>query len=360
MKLKLIKDILQKKYNLLGNNQTYDFFLGYIENKEKYIHIKKPTIYFVGLPEHGNLGDQAITVSMINFIQKHFPNYYLHTISFSKILSNLLRLMKHIKKEDIFVLIGGGNMGDVYFDEEEVRRIIIQNFPKNKIIIFPQTIDYKKNGQNSELKKSIEIYNKHKNLYLFAREKKSYKLMTQYYNNNYVGLVPDIVFSLDLKQILKNKTKTDTILVCIRKDKESAISPELYDALKREIDIYKKKIVYTDTVISDIPYIEKEYMRKKIVFRKIEEFMQAHLVITDRLHGMIFSALCNTPCIVVANYNHKVTSFYNTWLKNTNYIHLLSENENLHSIIENLWNMQNIKTVDLQNKFNDLIKVWRN
>lgn len=63
---------------------------------------------------------------------------------------------------------------------------------------------------------------------------------------------------------------------------------------------------------------------------------------------------------MVANYNHKVTSFYNTWLKNTNYIHLLSENENLHSIIENLWNMQNIKTVDLQNKFNDLIKVWRN
>ena len=35
----------------------------------------------------------------------------------------------------------------------------------------------------------------------------------------------------------------------------------------------------------------------------------------DRLHGMIFSAITQTPCLVFRNYNHKLESFYNTWLK---------------------------------------------
>lgn len=51
----------------------------------------------------------------------------------------------------------------------------------------------------------------------------------------------------------------------------------------------------------------------------MQEFASAKLVITDRLHGMIFAALTQTPCIVLGNYNHKVKGTYE-WLQELPYI----------------------------------------
>ena len=51
----------------------------------------------------------------------------------------------------------------------------------------------------------------------------------------------------------------------------------------------------------------------------MQEFCDAKLVITDRLHGMIFAAISETPCIVFSNYNHKVGGTYE-WIKQLPYI----------------------------------------
>ena len=38
-------------------------------------------------------------------------------------------------------------------------------------------------------------------------------------------------------------------------------------------------------------------------------------MITDRLHGMIFAYITNTPCIAIDNSNGKVKNFYKTWFE---------------------------------------------
>lgn len=357
--MKLLYQVLTKKYDLLGNNHAYDFFTGYYANKPQYTQQKEPVVYFVGLPEHGNIGDQAIAVATIEFIHKYLPSYYIHTIPVSKIIENLLRMLKHVKKEDIFVLIGGGNMGDVYFGEEEIRRIIIENFPHNKIIIFPQTIDYKDRSKGSELERSKKIYGSHKKLYLFAREQVSYHLMKSYYTKNIVNLNPDIVFSLDIHELLEKKQQTDTLLFCLRKDKESFMPESICEALEDLRGQYPGKVLYTDTVLSGMPYIEQEDIRKTIVFRKLKEFADAGIVITDRLHGMIFSALCHTPCIVIGNYNHKVISYYETWLRDCGYIYLLSQKEDLMEIIEHLKGVPACCSQEWHKDFKSLYDAWR-
>ena len=43
------------------------------------------------------------------------------------------------------------------------------------------------------------------------------------------------------------------------------------------------------------------------------------MVVTDRLHGMVFAAISGTPCIVFSNYNHKVQGTYE-WIKYLPYI----------------------------------------
>ena len=60
-------------------------------------------------------------------------------------------------------------------------------------------------------------------------------------------------------------------------------------------------------------------MRKKEVKNKLEQFKKAKLIITDRLHGMIFATITATPCIAFGNSNGKVKNVYG-WLKHNEYI----------------------------------------
>ncbi|MDK8210749.1 polysaccharide pyruvyl transferase family protein, partial [Bacillus subtilis] len=71
------------------------------------------------------------------------------------------------------------------------------------------------------------------------------------------------------------------------------------------------------------------------------KFKAAEVVLTDRLHGMIFCAITRTPCIVFNNYNHKIESSYNDWLKDLKYIKFINTSEmtsfeEVNKIIEEL------------------------
>lgn len=55
------------------------------------------------------------------------------------------------------------------------------------------------------------------------------------------------------------------------------------------------------------------------VEKKLKEFAEAKLVVTDRLHGMVFAALTGTPCVAVGNCNGKVKGVYE-WIKELPYV----------------------------------------
>lgn len=46
--------------------------------------------------------------------------------------------------------------------------------------------------------------------------------------------------------------------------------------------------------------------RKRNLRKKLLEFSDSEAVITDRLHGMVFAAIMNTPCMVLTNCNYKI------------------------------------------------------
>jgi pyruvyl transferase EpsI len=101
------------------------------------------------------------------------------------------------------------------------------------------------------------------------------------------------------------------ILMCLRKDAEGLFSQkqkeDLYDILNQN-NLNMKK---TDTVVD---YAVKQWNREEEIKKQLEEFAKAKLVITDRLHGMVFATITNTPCIVFSNYNYKVEGVYQ-WIK---------------------------------------------
>ena len=73
--------------------------------------------------------------------------------------------------------------------------------------------------------------------------------------------------------------------------------------------------------------------RAQCVRKKVEEFMRSKLVITDRLHAMIFAAKTATPCIVLDNNNHKIRETYE-WIKKLSYIQYIKSVDELENAME--------------------------
>ena len=109
---------------------------------------------------------------------------------------------------------------------------------------------------------------------------------------------------------MKKQERKD-ILLCFRNDIEKNITGEVLENIKKMLENNSMTYEFTDTVVKK--YIYKSH-REKILKNKWNEFGTAKLVITDRLHGMIFSVITQTPCIAINNVNGKVGHVYSKWL----------------------------------------------
>lgn len=279
-----------------------------------------PKVYLVGTPVHCNVGDSAIVLASLKFLRECYPKAGCvkeMTVYDYKFFGRAVH--RACKARGRVVGHGGGNMGDQYRTDEGFRRKIISAFVSNYPVIFPQTIHYSdsENGR-AERDESIEIYN-HPEVTIVAREETSFKMMHALYPRAKILLTPDIVLSTTAADYGVMPRERHGILWCMRNDVEKSMSEELETQLFDYIRTFRKAINKTDMMGPD-PMVTKEN-RRELVRAKMQEFASSELVITDRLHGMIFAAITGTPCLVYSNYNHKVRGSYE-WISYLPYIRL--------------------------------------
>lgn len=309
-------------------------------------------IILIGVPRHNNLGDNAIAFAEEKFIKENLSDFKYYEIEEEKVNEQLNAIKQDINNDDIILYHGGGNIGDEYLYVEEERRNIIKEFPNNLIIVLPQTIYFK---NKEELEKSKEIYSKHPNLVLCAREETSYNVMKKEFKNNTVIFVPDTVTYLNET---KNEANRNGLLCIFRNDTEIKMTAEEKQIIKMLGKKYFEKIEYDDTAVGDpIPTSEK---REEKLEKMFDKYRRAKLVITDRLHGMIFAAITSTPCIALSNYNHKVkdTAKYLNYL---GYIRYIEDIEELEKNIKELLNTKYLPydNKELKEKQKQIIKIVR-
>lgn len=298
----------------------------------------------MGIPHHGNMGDNAIAVAEEEILEKYFPNYEIYYMQEDYLDICAKKAKSFIDDEDIILLHGGGNIGDTYVTPEKGRRAVIESFPNNKIIIFPQTAYFSdtENGRK-ELEVSKKTYNNHNNLIIMARENKSYNFMKEHFHNAKVYLTPDIVMSLSRKS---DKERINALFV-FRVDKERVLSDKNTETIKNLVNEKFEQCKFSDmdlvNKIINIPIS----LRDKALKDKFNEFQTAQIVITDRLHGMIFSAITETPCVAFGNFNHKISESYK-WLENLDYIKYCDKIEDIE---KNINEVISIKDISYDNSF---------
>ncbi len=284
--------------------------------KTTYVRLKKgKCIFFIATPNHGNLGDHAIVYAQWQLLRDIGADDYvieLNRTEYDKFQMPLSKFL--IKRKDIIVIDGGGNIGTLWLEEEYKMRNIIARFSRNPIYIFPQTAFFEDSEKGQEeLKNSIQIYNSHSNLTIFCRDSDTYSLVRQYFPNVKSYYTPDIVLYLSPTC---DSTRGDICLLCLRDDKESSSNIDEKDAITAYFK--EKQYPFSETTTIAPENITKSNRIKRL-HDKWEEFAHARFVVTDRLHGMIFAAITGTPCLALDNVSHKVRNGYG-WIKHLDYI----------------------------------------
>ena len=282
-----------------------------------HMHNKGNKIVIIGTPNHGNLGDVAIFLAEKKLLEEHKPECNVFDVNMAVFDKEIPILKKLLKPSDLLILTGGGNLGNQYMDDEIIRRKVISLFPHNRIVIFPQTMFFT-NDLSGEIEKEItrQIYNSHSHLVIAARDEYSFVEMKKIFSSK-IMLVPDVVLTWSNTE----KMKREGALLVLRSDVESTLSIIQKEQLKQVLLRQFQKVEFTDTVVNDligISNFETELMKK------LNQIQKAKLVVTDRLHGMIFAAITQTPCLVINNYNHKLRETYK-WIQHLEYIDFLPD-----------------------------------
>ena len=295
----------------------------------------------IGTPEHGNLGDHAIAVAEKEFLATYFPDYKVLELTGQHFRYAKTRLPSKLRPDDLIIINGGGSLGDLWILDEIIVRDAIDLFPNHRIVIMPQTIFFTGDiAHNEEYQLSKMSYLSHDNFLICARDKASCQLlqtMTRGVKENKCIFVPDIVTYLDCE---KQCIHREGALLCFRQDKEKVISDENITSMEATLQKLFSTVKHTDTVLLyDITIPQRDFELE----RKLDEFCDASLVITDRLHGMLFAAITKTPCIAFDNLSHKVTGVFE-WIKSLEYIVCIETIDELPDAIEKVMRMTDKKS----------------
>ena len=275
-------------------------------------------------PIHGNLGDQAIILGQKQFLKQHMVEKRKYSKTILEVrnddwLNHTDRITKLITSRDTIIIGGGGSIGTQWPDEDDKITDIIQRFSKQPTIIFPQTCWYQGDVLHTRLNRNRSIYEQAKHLTIMCRDIASYHFMKEHFPKNHVMLRRDIVMSLDLLRLHRFAdcihSKREGIVLCFRRDHEKVLEDRYTEELKTYISELGLSYTEQDTVVPQMISIQHREVELHNIWNV---FGSSKLVITDRLHGMIFAAITHTPCIALNNNSGKVKGSYQFLRENPN------------------------------------------
>lgn len=342
---------VKETYAAAMQQKLYDNNFAYINRWSDYEKLfavnRKPAFILFNSPDYSNLGDHAIALAERDLFHRLFLGAEFIEISCQQYIKENLLIQNVIQDEDILIITGGGYLGSLWLWLEDITKNIIQRYPKNKIIIFPQTMYFEKSGLGENEKKSLSaVLNSHADLTIMLRDQASYRLASELTCHAVRKLlIPDIALSLKYEGTFDRSGG----LVCIRDDKEAVGIHEAHiERVLREKGIEAGQFT---TISEDEVFLDN---REEQVMALLDKIRQAAVVITDRLHAMIFCVVTNTPCVAFDNLSGKVSESYQ-WMGNIPHIVFCKKEEDFEECLMQALSGENI-AVESMNEINEKLK----
>jgi pyruvyl transferase EpsO len=273
-------------------------------------------IVYLDYPVHENVGDLLIMKGTEAF----FIDYGINVRKRYSYI-NFRKTMK-IPEDWIIVCHGGGNFGDLYPMYQQMRERVVQAYPRNRIVVLPQTIHFQ---SPAEEQRSLRYFSNHSDFHLFVRDETSYEKASKELANVYIA--PDMAHQLyplpshpaNSKRKLAllrtdGEVHKQNVLIPLDCDKEMDW-PHLFSVgdlllLKLIVKAYGLDRLFGN-ILPLTPFWY--FLADRYIARAIRLYNEYDQIITSRLHGHILSCLMNKPSMLLDNNYGKNMSYYRLW-----------------------------------------------
>lgn len=285
-------------------------------------------ICLIDPPGYPNVGDSAIFVGELDYIEQHHPRAKL---SFFDSDSYTAKADKHIEDASVILLNGGGNFGDLWMHHQDLRKAILRNFPHKRVVQLPQSITF---AGEAELNETRSLIAQHSDFHLMVRDTRSQAFALKHFDCPVI-LCPDMAFAM--RPIARKPASAD-VHCLLRQDKEAASDHgEITAALKamgavfgsedwlddpatfaRRLDrklniLTRDNPGLTAAFRPQLLWARRFYARERMDYG-VNLLSRGRYVVTDRLHAHILSTLMGIPNFVFDSLDGKVSAFHETWV----------------------------------------------
>ncbi len=320
----------------------FALFLGRLFSKKRYI-------FNLATPTHTNIGDQMIVAGMKKWCETYCPDYAYkeYDDGIYKNWSYFFLLKAVIRKKDLLFLRGGGSVGDWYIGYEYFIRHVLKSYPKNKIVMFPQSVRFSPTPLGEEEKKlTVSAYDSHPDFTLYTRDETSYSLAKEMFGRAKVRLCPDIAMYLFQRYPLESVERKGLFL-CLRTDKN-----ETYYRNGERLEMTEHlKSVYQVTVGDTSAGHGISAETRDFEIRKLlSHFSKSRAAVTDRFHGVISAVITGTPCVVLRSADHKIVAGMK-WFEGLDFVFYAETIDMVPSLVKKALRCENPKTPDFSSYF---------
>ncbi len=298
-------------------------------------------------PYHANIGDTLIWQGELSLLTG-LPGKCLGYGSLST------WLFPRLDPSVTILLHGGGNFGDLWEGVQEFRLRVIETYPENPILVFPQTVHYR---DEARMRSDAARMARHRNLTICARDERSFGLLSQHFLNTPL-LLPDMAFCIDfgfMQFVATQLHPKKRPLWLQRTDLEKAGADRPAgvpaEAVRRDWPTMERTtattwLVYKLSGLCDrlgrsgrlktwrrmaaalANNLAKDYLSPQSTQRGIRFLCAYRDIYTTRLHGAILALLLGKEHITLIDNSYgKNSAFYNAWFRDIPTIHLLGEND---------------------------------
>lgn len=289
--------------------------------REKLTPIINHDYWLLEVPYYKNIGDCLIWQGELDFLAT-LPYKCKGMRSYFSKFSN------SIAKDDIILLQGGGNFGDIWPKPQDYRMRVIRQYPNNKVIILPQTVWFEHEANLKDCAKELANY---PNLTICARDKESYRILKENFKND-ILLLPDMAFYIDMSQWKKTANPQGSLLMK-REDPELKMTEQI-SALESKHGMtiadwptFKSRAwqeAWLGRIKRHLFFVPGFYdwyaltiYRPYLINAGVQFISSYEMIYSTRLHAAILSVLLGKASDLVwfDNSYGKNRTFYETWLK---------------------------------------------
>lgn len=271
-------------------------------------------------PDYSNVGDSLIWLGALNYLKGRtgkLPSYVCTIWDFN---ADELRLRS---PDGPIFLSGGGNFGNLWPKFQDFRRKVLESFPDRQIVQLPQTIHF---TDKSSVAATRDAIAKHGNFRLYVRDRPSLEFAQSEFNC-LISSCPDMAFALDPMTVKSAPTHDVALMLRTDKEQSSERGPILntgleinaFDWINESRPVYQRYFEKAENRLERYLHIpNKALMYKRRADRRLErgrELLQTgNVVVTDRLHGFIFSTLLGIEHAILDNSYGKLKNFHGLWM----------------------------------------------